>query len=308
MYAAQRSRFPGLALNNISCGGATTTSVLNGSNCGKGFTQMVEAEDFLRSHRGKVSFVTIDIGGNDASGCVGVGGVDQTCATNAAATIQTNLTSILARLKAAYPGIKVFGMNYYTPQLAFWLTGPSGQAVAQASVPAAHAFNEQLTNIYTAAGFRTADVSTAFENDNLAMTGLYKSITVPQNVANLCNWTLQCSNNDVHANNTGHAKLATAFTTVINAAMPPLSITTPSLPAGTIGSAHSSKVVAVGGTAPYRFKKIGKLPQGLKLTPTTGAITGIPKKKTGTFSFQVRAIDKAKPKATATRTYSIKIT
>jgi lysophospholipase L1-like esterase len=307
VYQHQLPRFPGLTLNNISCGGATTTSILNGGNCGRSVTQMVDAERFLRAHRGKVAFVTIDIGGNDAGGCINASGVNATCAANASATIQTNLTTILGRLKTAYPGIKVYGMNYYTPPLAFWMTGPSGQQVATDSVPAAHAFNAQLTQVYAAAGFPTADVSTVFDNDNLALTGTYASQTVPQNVANLCNWTLQCSNNDVHANDIGHGKIANAFAAVIDAGQPSPVITTASLPSGHIGTAYSATVAATGGTAPWRWKRIGKLPLGVKSTVKTGRFSGTPK-QAGTFSFQIQVRDNATPAMTATKTFSITVT
>ncbi len=308
VHQAELSRFPGLVLNNISCGGATTASILNGANCGRSVTQIVDAENFLRTHKRKVAFVTIDIGGNDVSGCLTPSGLDQTCATNAAAAIQTNLTTILARLQAAYPGIKVFGMNYYIPQLGYWLTGASGQAAAQAAVPAAHTFNDQLASIYAAAGFPTADVATLFDNDNLALTGLYNGVTVPQNVANLCAWTLVCTNANIHANDTGHAKIAAAFTTAITAEMPPPSITTASLPAGNLGTGYSVTLAATGGTAPYRWKKIGKLPRGLRLKAATGVISGTPKRLVGTFSFQIQVRDKGRPKSIATRSFSITIT
>jgi lysophospholipase L1-like esterase len=310
IYQHELTRSPGLVLDNISCSGATTASMLTGSNCGRPVTQIVDAENFLHAHPGQVAFVTIDIGGNDASGCVSASGVDATCSANAAAAIQANLTSILARLKAAYPGVRVYGMNYYTPPLAYWLTGASGQQVARDSVPAAKAFNDQLEQIYAAAGFATADVSAAFDNDNLALTGSYGGLTVPQNVANLCNWTLVCSNNNVHANNTGHGKLADAFTSLIDQApaTAPLAIDTAALAPGTIGVPYVGILTASGGTAPYHWKKIGKLPKGLHLTPRSGWITGTPKKLAGTFTLQIQVRDKAKPKATTTSTFSIVIT
>ena len=307
VFAHEAPRFPGLALDNISCGGATTTSMLSSNGCGQSTTQTALAESFLKAHRGHVAFVTIDIGGNDAGGCVTAVGVNASCAANTAATIQTNLTTILTRLKNASPGLKLYGMSYYTPPLAFWLTGASGQQVARDSVPAAHTFNAQLSQIYATAGFPTADVATKFDNDNLALTGSYNNVTVPQNVANLCNWTLQCSNNDVHANNTGHGKIADAFTEKIDAAQVPPSISTASLPAGTLGTPYSATLAATGGTPPYKWKKVGRLPKGLKLATTTGKITGTPKKTTGTFSFQIQLKDSAKPKVTVTKSFSITI-
>ncbi|MGZ4755618.1 MAG: GDSL-type esterase/lipase family protein [Acidimicrobiia bacterium] len=310
LFQHEAARIPGLTLNNISCGGATTSSMFDGPYCGNSGNQLAAAVDFLNTHHGQVAFVTIDIGGNDASPCIDASGVHQTCVTNIANQVQSNLSFILTSLKNAYPGLKLFGMNYYTPSLAYWLTGPSGQQVAQASVPAAASFNAELTNIYAAAGFPTADVSTAFDNSNLNLTGVYNGVTVPQNVANLCNWTLVCSNSDVHANNTGHAKIADAFTAKIDASVTgsTLAISTSSLPGAQLGVPYSVSLAATGGTAPYKYKKIGKLPKGLKLSPKLGTISGTPKKLPGTFTFQIQVRDKSKPKQSATRTFSIIVT
>ena len=130
----------------------------------------------------------------------------------------------------------------------------------------------------------------------------------PQNVANLCNWTLQCSNNDVHANNTGHGKIAEQFNAVIDGTPAPgaLAVSTASLPAGHLGTPYSVQLTASGGTAPYRWTRVGKLPRGLKWGGgLRGTITGTPKKSTGTFTFQVRVKDSTKPKGTALKTLSI---
>jgi lysophospholipase L1-like esterase len=50
---------PGIQLKNIAVPGETTTSFVDG--------QLAEAEAFLQAHRGRVPFVTIDIGGNDVA-------------------------------------------------------------------------------------------------------------------------------------------------------------------------------------------------------------------------------------------------
>jgi hypothetical protein len=82
-------------------------------------------------------------------------------------------------------------------------------------------------------------------------------------------------------------------------------ITTTSLPAGDLGEPYSKRLAATEGTAPYKWKKVSKLPKGLALKAKTGVISGIPKKKSGTFSVTVRVVDKAG--ATATRTLPITI-
>ena len=58
-----------LRLVKLGCGGETTTRMIVGSGfCGFGYTagsQLAEAEQFLRVHRGEVTLVTIDIGADD---------------------------------------------------------------------------------------------------------------------------------------------------------------------------------------------------------------------------------------------------
>ena len=76
----------------------------------------------------------------------------------------------------------------------------------------------------------------------------------------------------------------------------------------------SIALAASDGIAPYKWKKLTKLPTGLKLDSSTGVISGTPKKLRGTFSFTVQARYKTKlPKQpavwhTANRTLSITVT
>jgi hypothetical protein len=74
----------------------------------------------------------------------------------------------------------------------------------------------------------------------------------------------------------------------------PLTISTTSLPVGTIGSPYSTTLTAVGGDPPYRWdlaKGSGPLPSGLKLNKTTGVISGTPKPKSVTSTFTVEVLD-----------------
>ncbi len=83
-----------------------------------------------------------------------------------------------------------------------------------------------------------------------------------------------------------------------------LSITTASLPAGSVGATYSKALAASGGTTPYAWsRKSGSLPAGLSLS-TAGVISGTPT-ATGTSSFTVQVKDKSK--ATATKALSITI-
>jgi hypothetical protein len=70
---------------------------------------------------------------------------------------------------------------------------------------------------------------------------------------------------------------------------PLLSLTTTSLPSGTIGSAYSAGLTASGGTESYTYSVAsGTLPAGLSLNAATGAISGTPTAAaSGSITFQV---------------------
>jgi 2',3'-cyclic-nucleotide 2'-phosphodiesterase (5'-nucleotidase family) len=76
-----------------------------------------------------------------------------------------------------------------------------------------------------------------------------------------------------------------------------LHVSTTSVPDATIGVPYSASIVAGGGTAPYAFKATGKVPAGLHLNPSTGALTGTPTAR-GQYTFGVSVSDATKPKAT----------
>ena len=86
----------------------------------------------------------------------------------------------------------------------------------------------------------------------------------------------------------------------------PFEITTTSLPAATIGTAYSATVAASGGTTPYSWKAKG-LPKPLKISKTTGVISGTPAAKdvVKSYSVAITVTDKSKPKGTATKTLSL---
>lgn len=97
-----------------------------------------------------------------------------------------------------------------------------------------------------------------------------------------------------------------AFT--ISIADPPASkpsITTSSLPGGTVGSAYSATVSATGGTPPYTWSvSSGSLPSGLSLNSSSGTITGTPS-SANTFNFTIKVTDSAN--GTATQSFTITI-
>jgi len=80
-----------------------------------------------------------------------------------------------------------------------------------------------------------------------------------------------------------------ALSITVAAASTPLTITTASLPNGSVGTAYSGTLAATGGTAPYIWSiTSGSLPAGLSLNGST--ISGTPT-TAGTSSFTVQAKD-----------------
>ena len=85
-----------------------------------------------------------------------------------------------------------------------------------------------------------------------------------------------------------------AFTIIINPSSPP-SITTPSLPAGTLSRPYNQQLQAAAGIGPLTWSiPVGSLPPGLTIVPPpTGpsvTISGTPTSQ-GTFNFTVRVTD-----------------
>lgn len=72
-----------------------------------------------------------------------------------------------------------------------------------------------------------------------------------------------------------------------------LSVTTTSLPNGTINVAYNFTVAATGGTPPYTWSATG-LPTGYSINPSTGAITGTTT-TSGTFPVVITVTDSATP-------------
>jgi lysophospholipase L1-like esterase len=219
VYQHERAHYPNLQLVNFSCSGATTTLVLHGGaddGCSYSTgTQLGDAEAFLKLHPGQVPLLSIDIGGNDVDGCFGSSGINATCIQNGMNQISGNLPPIVNGLEAAYPGLSVYGMDYYDPFLQQWLNGTNGQALAEQSETDTVSLNGLLGQIYSSAGASMADPASLFDLTDFSLTGSYQGMTVPQNVALTCAWTRMCSLGDIHTNDAGHAELAASFEQVI---------------------------------------------------------------------------------------------
>ena len=187
-----------LRLVKLGCSGETTVTLINGGICSYpgGGTQLTAATQFLREHRGQVGLVTIDIGANDLNPCIALGQVTQieACLTALIPQLVANLTTIMSAVRQAGGSrVQIIGMRYYDPELADWLTGAAGQALAQASVGPLDAYNGYLGGVYQQFGAGQADVFTAFGTtdftDQVTLPGLG---TLPRNVATICELTWEC--------------------------------------------------------------------------------------------------------------------
>ncbi len=281
IYSQLSSDMPGLVLKNLGCGGDSTTRMIHGGLC-KDYTtgdQLGDAELFLQDHPGQVAFVTIDIGGDDIDGCGSTGAINPTCVTNALAAINVNLASILSGLRAAGGDVPIVGMTYYDPYLAAWYSGawfhgPPSQPVAKESLPVLHNLNTELSMVYGKYNVHVANVEKPYQSNDWKVTGSYLGTALPQNVANICNWTHMCmtggGNPNIHATDYGHSLIAAAYEKVLR--VPPTISGAP--PAGAVGAPYSYQY-AVGGYPTVRVSKVGKLPKGLTISKE-GLLSGIP--------------------------------
>jgi hypothetical protein len=91
----------------------------------------------------------------------------------------------------------------------------------------------------------------------------------------------------------------------INIIAPPLTLTTTSLPAGTVDVPYSQTLAASGGVPPYAWQlSSGNTPGGLTLNQYSGTISGTPA-TAGSFTFQVKVYDSQQGSATGSFTIRI---
>jgi lysophospholipase L1-like esterase len=233
-------------LVNLSCPGEDTVEMrfgiggasLFGSLCygpfppfpPGGTSQLDVAVDYLLTHPGEVELISITIGANDILSCnpTDPPPVLNACLAAQLGQIGTNLPAIVGTLQAAAPGIPIVAMNYYNPNLAFWVTGPAGQELAAQSLLLTSIFNATLESVYGAFGVPVADVATAFK------TFQTNGAQVPANVRTICLYTGMCEKEgpayvlsdydpvtpgpqtDIHPSNKGHKKIASTFSELID--------------------------------------------------------------------------------------------
>jgi mono/diheme cytochrome c family protein len=85
------------------------------------------------------------------------------------------------------------------------------------------------------------------------------------------------------------ASATKALTITVNPNVPPLVVSTSTLPSGTVGTAYSQSLSASGGLSPYTWSYSGSLPAGIVVT-SAGLVTGTPS-AAGSYSFNVLVTD-----------------
>jgi lysophospholipase L1-like esterase len=217
LYATEKSKVKGLKLIKLGCLGESTTTIINGGICSyaRG-SQLRTALKFIVTH--KIALVTLDIGANDVDFCAKGNAVNLPCITKGVRTITTNVPKIVRALRAAAgPRVEIAGMTYYDPFLANFLTGQTGQQVAQLSVSLADGVNRTLTAAFRAQRLRVADLGAAFKTDApFSQTATLPGVgMVPAAVASICTLTWMCApppqGPNIHANATGYKSIARAF-------------------------------------------------------------------------------------------------
>jgi lysophospholipase L1-like esterase len=221
VYVANKTR---LTLVNFGCGGATTTSILTAVGCpdvlphtagGMTYpttTQIAAAQAFLTAHRGHIGLITVTIGGNDVTGCAGQAN-PTTCVVNAATTIKTNVSTLVADLRAAAgPNVPIIGSTYPDVILGLYVypTNPpaaSTLSLAKLSVVAFKAIiNPALAQAYATSKGAFVDV-TAASGSYIPLTRTVVSKTygtVPAAVASVCALSWFCVRGDIHATTPGY--------------------------------------------------------------------------------------------------------
>jgi lysophospholipase L1-like esterase len=216
LAARLRSVIPNLTLVKLGCSGETTTTMINGGICRyPAGSQLAQATEFLREHRGRVALVTMDIGANDPNSCIVGQPVSHmfSCLSSRVTQTRRNIDMILAKIRsAAGSKVLIVGMTYYVPELALWRNGSDGKQLALLTEGLAAGVNQLLVKRYHYYGARVANVFAAFRSADF---GGKKSATLPPNVRTVCALTWMCASRpegpNEHANDTGYRVIAAAF-------------------------------------------------------------------------------------------------
>ena len=218
LWRSMGQQVPGLDLRNVGCGGETSRSLITGDHSPCTYaagSQLDAAVAYLGAHPGGVAFITIDIGANDVLYACADGRtwlIDKTCVAGLLPRLKARVSTIVAALAAAAPGVPIVGMTYYDPFLGLWGSVPGGYVKAHTDQRAWSVLNGGLASAYREAGVTVADVAATFRIDDFTHTVVFPGRgRIPVNVARACGWTWFCSVGDVHADRKGYAKIALTF-------------------------------------------------------------------------------------------------
>ena len=226
----------------------------------------------------------------DASGRYGWNPLFYVPGSSGTATFYVN--GVLAPQTATYASGVITQLNLYT-------TTPSGLTITTTSLPSGTigiAYSQTLQAVGGTTPY-TWSLSSGTLPASLSLNASTGAITGTPATAGTSNFTVMVTDS---ATNTATKPLSITIT-----AAPTLTITTTSLSGGTVDTAYSQTLQAVGGTTPYTWSlSSGTLPAGLSLNASTGAITGTPT-TAGTSNFTVMVTDN--DTNTATKPLSITI-
>jgi len=228
LYAKLKQSHPGLKLLKLGCGGATTTSIINGekpcdptasvpyANTSRATSQLTYAAKWIKAHRARVHYVTISIGGNDFSNCPNAGDFNAilACTANGIETMKKNLPVIAKTLRrAAGKDPVIVGNTYPDVVLGEWIYSDDGKNLARASIPV---FRDQLNpamkSAYAKQKIGFVDATKNFgAYIPLEQTTFTPYGDIPIAVANICRYGWYCEFRDIHLKSGGYSKLATLY-------------------------------------------------------------------------------------------------
>jgi lysophospholipase L1-like esterase len=223
-YHAETKFSSSLTSVKLGCSGATTTSMINGTDSLCKYqqgSQLNGALAFIKAHKSKIALITIDIGADDIVPCFEDSNISSSCMKKGLAEVSSDLPKILSALrKAAGPKTVISSMSLYDPWLAYYLLGSQGKAVAEQSLSYMETFNSLLAADFKPYDVKKADVWGTFDSaDYTQSAATATNGTQPLDVARICQWTWMCSaqpiGQNVHANATGYKQIAAAYEKII---------------------------------------------------------------------------------------------
>jgi Putative Ig domain len=181
-------------------------------------------------------------------------------------------------------------------------SGGSGLSITTASLPAGQDQSPYQATLSASGGKDPYvwSVKSGSLPPGLALTGSTGAITGTATQTGDFTFTIQVQDSSSPLQIDTHS-----YTVTVSDPGSGLSVTTSSLPNGTIGIAYQATLAASGGTAPYSWSiTSGSLPPGLTLAASTGILSGSPTTP-GAYTFTIQVSDSSVPPLTATQGFTI---